>query len=327
MKIIKEYLDSLFLTVPTTPETQRAKEDLLAIMEDHYHELIAEGKSEHEAIGAVISEFGSIDEILAELDVQAEKPEEPSFEEERADAIDLEEAFDFWGTTRKFAFELSLGIFLICLSVSASMFMDNNEYGGLFFPLAILSFFILVLGGIGFIVSGSMKYVAAKKLLEDRPLSNEVLEEAKEQVLDYEKSFRVGLISGIGLCVLSIPLLIIFVEYFFAELFAVSVFFGTVGVGVFLIVYSSVVRNGFLKMAAGQFFVSDSDEPGPRATRSEYGEATPFIMLLRNAYWPAVVVMYLLWSSITHSWHYSWLIFPIAAFLNTFLVSVLKQHR
>lgn len=327
MKIIKEYLDSLFLTVPTTPETQRAKEDLLAIMEDHYHELIAEGKSEHEAIGAVISEFGSIDEILAELDVQAEKPEEPSFEEERADVIDLEEAFDFWGTTRKFAFELSLGIFLICLSVSASMFMDNNEYGGLFFPLAILSFFILVLGGIGFIVSGSMKYVAAKKLLEDRPLSNEVLEEAKEQVLDYEKSFRVGLISGIGLCVLSIPLLIIFVEYFFAELFAVSVFFGTVGVGVFLIVYSSVVRNGFLKFAAGQYFISDTDNPGPRATQSEFGNTAPVIVALRKVYWPIVVAIYLFWSSTTFSWHYSWVIFVISGFIYSLLTESMKNKR
>ncbi len=44
MRIIKDYLDSLFLTVPITSETKKAKEDLLAIMEDHYHELIAEGK-------------------------------------------------------------------------------------------------------------------------------------------------------------------------------------------------------------------------------------------------------------------------------------------
>lgn len=47
MKTIHDYLDSLFLSVPITPETKKAKEDLLAIMEDHYLELIHQGKSEH----------------------------------------------------------------------------------------------------------------------------------------------------------------------------------------------------------------------------------------------------------------------------------------
>ena len=45
MKTIRDYLDSLFLNVPTTPETKKAKEDLAAIMEDHYHELIEQGKA------------------------------------------------------------------------------------------------------------------------------------------------------------------------------------------------------------------------------------------------------------------------------------------
>lgn len=321
MKIIKDYLDSLFLTVPITSETKKAKEDLLAIMEDHYHELIAEGKSEHEAIGAVISEFGSIDEILAELEVEAE---EPQYEEEDYDGIDLEEAFDFWGTTRRFAFELSLGIFFLFLSISAIMFKNN---GGLLFPLAILSFFILVLSGIGFIILGSMKYSSAKKLLEDRPLQNDVIEESKEQILNYAKSFRVGLASGICVCILSIPFLIIFAEFFYEPSLAISVLFGTLGVGIFLIIYTSVVRNGFYKMAAGQFFVSDSDNPGPRATQSEYGDAASIVMLLRKLYWPIVVVIYLLWSNINYSWHYSWIIFVVAGLIQTIVSESMKQKR
>ncbi|BAK93629.1 putative uncharacterized protein [Tetragenococcus halophilus subsp. halophilus] len=44
MNTIRNYLDSLFLNVPKTAETQKAKKDLLSIMEDHYYELIEEGK-------------------------------------------------------------------------------------------------------------------------------------------------------------------------------------------------------------------------------------------------------------------------------------------
>ena len=71
METITNYLETLFLTLPRTPQTQQAKADLLAAMEDHYHALIEEGKSEHEAIGAVISEFGSIDELKEELELES----------------------------------------------------------------------------------------------------------------------------------------------------------------------------------------------------------------------------------------------------------------
>ncbi|HCE11448.1 MAG TPA: beta-carotene 15,15'-monooxygenase, partial [Enterococcus sp.] len=99
MKTIHDYLDSLFLNVPITPETRKAKEDLSAIMEDHYHELISQGKSEHEAIGAVISEFGSVDELLQALDISSEASQE---DEDWTDALSEEESFDYWQTVRYF---------------------------------------------------------------------------------------------------------------------------------------------------------------------------------------------------------------------------------
>lgn len=67
MDVILSYLDNMFLTMPKTPEVQRAKEELLSMMEDKYNELIAEGKKENEAIGIVISEFGDISELMEEL--------------------------------------------------------------------------------------------------------------------------------------------------------------------------------------------------------------------------------------------------------------------
>lgn len=63
MDTIKNYVETLFLEFPNTKEVQRAKQEILTIMEDHYLALIDEGKSEHEAIGQVISEFGSVDEL------------------------------------------------------------------------------------------------------------------------------------------------------------------------------------------------------------------------------------------------------------------------
>ena len=46
MDTIRNYLDSLFIGVPQSTEIDKLKTDLLANMEDHYHELMGEGKNE-----------------------------------------------------------------------------------------------------------------------------------------------------------------------------------------------------------------------------------------------------------------------------------------
>ena len=63
MEAIREYLHNMFLNLPETPQVLRAKAELMEMMEDKYEELMQEGKSEKEAVGTVISEFGNLDEL------------------------------------------------------------------------------------------------------------------------------------------------------------------------------------------------------------------------------------------------------------------------
>ena len=60
MEAIREYLSNMFMNLPETPQVLRAKAELMEMMEDKYEELIAEGMSEKEAVGTVISEFGNL---------------------------------------------------------------------------------------------------------------------------------------------------------------------------------------------------------------------------------------------------------------------------
>ena len=60
MEAIREYLSNLFMNMPETPDVLRAKAELMEMMEDKYEELLKDGKSEKEAIGIVISEFGNL---------------------------------------------------------------------------------------------------------------------------------------------------------------------------------------------------------------------------------------------------------------------------
>ena len=70
METIRNYLNAMFAGLPDTPEVRRAYEELAAMMEDKYTELIAEGRSENEAVGTVISEFGNLEEIAQTLGIE-----------------------------------------------------------------------------------------------------------------------------------------------------------------------------------------------------------------------------------------------------------------
>ena len=71
METIRNYLETMFLNLPGTPEVMRAKMELGQMMEDKYNELISEGKSDNEAIGIVISEFGNLDELADSLGIKS----------------------------------------------------------------------------------------------------------------------------------------------------------------------------------------------------------------------------------------------------------------
>lgn len=69
MKVLREYLDNMFVNLPDTTRVQRAKDELWQMMEDKYNELVSGGKSEAEAVKTVISEFGNLEELMEELEL------------------------------------------------------------------------------------------------------------------------------------------------------------------------------------------------------------------------------------------------------------------
>lgn len=76
MDTIMSYLETMFAKLPKTPEVEQIKQELSMNMEEKYHELINLGKTENEAIGTVISEFGNIDELMEELGYAVEEEAE-----------------------------------------------------------------------------------------------------------------------------------------------------------------------------------------------------------------------------------------------------------
>ena len=70
MNAIEEYVDRMFGGLPKTKAVLDMKRSILENMQERYEDLTAQGKSENEALGAVISQFGNIEEIKKELGVE-----------------------------------------------------------------------------------------------------------------------------------------------------------------------------------------------------------------------------------------------------------------
>jgi VIT1/CCC1 family predicted Fe2+/Mn2+ transporter len=70
MDQIKSYVDAMFEKLPNTKAVAEMKQNILDNMQERYNELLSEGKSENEALGSVISQFGNIEEVKHELGIE-----------------------------------------------------------------------------------------------------------------------------------------------------------------------------------------------------------------------------------------------------------------
>ena len=115
METIKNYLENMFSHLPNTPEVQKAKYELYQMMEDKYNELISEGKSDNEAIGIVISEFGNLDELADSLGIKSFV--NPSQAMPAAKTLSRETAAAFLRDSAKQAYLTAFGV-LLCIIAS-----------------------------------------------------------------------------------------------------------------------------------------------------------------------------------------------------------------
>lgn len=122
METIKNYLENMFSHLPNTPEVQKAKYELYQMMEDKYNELISEGKSDNEAIGIVISEFGNLDELADSLGIKSFV--DPSQAMPAANTLSHETAAAFLRDSAKHAYLTAFGVLLCIIASLGPIFSD-----------------------------------------------------------------------------------------------------------------------------------------------------------------------------------------------------------
>jgi hypothetical protein len=203
MNAIETYILNLFSTLPKTDEIEKLKKELLADMEEKYEELKEHGKSEHEAISTVISEFGNIHELLEEFNINVENTEPE---------IEKQSVINYFNESKKSFRKISYGVGMTLVGIGTAylvyellkinlIFTSTNNKPSLipFIPLLIFAIPSLYL----FISEGINVDKASKIKAINHKLSSDAQRYLNSEFELFKPKFTQGIVIGIILVLIS----------------------------------------------------------------------------------------------------------------------------
>lgn len=318
METIRNYLETMFASLPNTFEVQKAKNELLQMMEDKYTELIKDGKTENEAVGIVISEFGNLDELAEELGISSFVIQENQKTTGGYRNVTLAEVKDYLHDRTRSAYAVALGVFLCIISVCGYLVYFRGGWH-VRIVLATSFMFIAIAAAVGlFIFAG---FVMGKwKFFRERACSVDFA--TAEYVHNRRESFRVTrsmmITIGVILCILSVlPVIVVGSLFGWSIGFGVVLMFVFVGIGVFLLVAAENVNAGFTTILSLNKRGTVGGSFVPSQKQVTYRNDT--ISKVMSVYWPTVTCIYLCWSFLSFDWHITWIVWVIAALVQQML--------
>jgi len=322
MGTIKTYLDNVFAAFPQSEAVAKLKREMLADMEEKYSALKNEGKSENEAIGSVIANFGNIDEIVNELGLNggnADSNGTPAASNASPTAVDdtvylsREEAYEYISFTKKCSIAFGIGVWLILTGVSAMLLIGDKFFGN---GLGIIALFVAIIPAVGLFIIYGMKFekyeaFENKTIALDTQTSAEI-EQLKSKFVVPFTGYIIGGISSVllavGLLLLtdSVPLMLFIIGFGVLLFIAGGMLYGA---------YDMLLNRGDYAKGGIMIGVSvggvNAGVNLPRGTK----KSERLIATVAAVFWPLIVAVYLLWSFIGDAWHISWLVWPIAGVL------------
>ncbi len=319
METILNYIENLFLSYPNTPNVRKAKEELLALMEDKYHELKSEGKSENEAIGIVISEFGSMDEIAFALNSDKSLHAEPplSGHSKETMRLNLKQAQEYLDTHISFGIKIAIGVALCVLSPTPAILTESLYDGGFLTDalselLGAVPLFLMVALAVGIFITNGI----AMGKYEDYEKKQILLDAAAQKKLtgEYESwqtAYGRRIAAGVILCIVSlIPTLFTDwllkgTSYAWLEDTTALFLFLCVAIAVFLFITSGMRQSAYETLLG----------KGKAAHKPFDSKKDRRISLVASIYWPIITALYLGWSFFSMNWGMTWVVWPIAGIL------------
>lgn len=321
MEAIKTYLDNMFMSLPATREVIKAKEELLQMMEDKYHELKTSGKTENEAVGIVISEFGNLEDIAAELGLASYLGKDDGAAEEQPaeHQVNLEEARQYLADAGKYGSRIGLGVTLcvwspIVLITFGGLFDDSfleNAASG----LGLLVLLLLVAPAVAIFIYNGMKHEKYEYLQKERfQLDWQTESFIKEEQAEFRSVQGISITIGVVLCMLgATPLVVISTIFGDNDLWmgaCVGVLLFLVGIATYLFVSTGTRSEAF------NILLQKEEYDYSKKLRKEQKKTSEQVMsVVGGIYWPVVTCIFLAWSFIRSDWGISWIIWPVAGII------------
>lgn len=308
MNTIRNYIDNMFLGLPQTDDVIRAKNELLAMMEDKYNELKNSGKTENEAIGIVISEFGNLDELGDTLGIKQALENKTAIP-----SIPYEEAKNYIEDSRATAPKTALGVFLCIISPITLLLLIGlrelnfvNVKEELLIAAGLVVLISLVATGVSYFIRFSSKlerydYLKFDLFELDYKTEQMVRSIQKQDEQPYKSAVSISVV-----CYILSALPIIITPLIF-EVEGWSV----ISVVVTLIIVALSTFNIINKSGAYEacnVLLQQDDYTVKNKSNKTY-------QAVSKVYWCVIVAVYLGYSFITNNWAMSWIIWPVAGVL------------
>lgn len=305
MNTIRNYLDNMFLGLPDTEDVIRAKQELLAMMEDKYNELKNSGKTENEAIGIVISEFGNLNELAETLGIK-------NALENKTDLIQVtyEEAIKYIEDKRDIAPKTALGVFLCIMSpVLLLLLLGISELNlinikeELLVAAGLTALIAMVATGVLYFIRYSSK-LEKYDILEKEVFSLDYKTEqmVKSTISEGEHSYKSAVsISVVAYILSALPIILtpLIFDIDGLSVISVAVTLTIVALSTYNLIAKTAVN------AACTVLLQQGDY-------SVKTKSNKKLQIVTRVYWLVITAVYLAYSFITFNWAMSWIIWPVA---------------
>lgn len=322
METIRNYLETMFQKLPNTPEVKKAKYELGQMMEDKYTELKNEGKSENEAIGIVISEFGNLDELALDLGISGYMNPNNNM---AGLQVSLSEVKDYLKDKIRSGYMVGLGVLLCICSPCGVILVD---YIGWFNFIGLLCLFVFIALAVGlFVFSGAMmgKWDYLQK--QSCSIDFATAEYVHGQRENYRMTNAMMNTVGVMFCLLCFVPLVVMDEIGMGDFFeglGVVILLLLVGIGVYFFIaaaYRNSAYDNVLKLneagTMGASFVTSQKEVSRYTNKAVAG--------IMSVYWPTVTCIYIGWSFLSGDWHITWIIWVIASLVENFIKNAFRE--
>lgn len=307
MDTIRNYLDNMFAGLPKTARVNDLKNNILSNMEEKYNELKSQGKSENEAIGIVISEFGNIEELVNELGIRkdemtASKP-----------VVTKEEVENYISMKKTMGKYVSVGVFLCIIGAALLILISTLLENGVIttrlsdeaaqIPGVILML-VFVAIAVGLFIYSGMNLERFKYMEAGVQLPGYLETELKQRYEAYNPVFFLRLIISVTLFVLS-PITIFVAAMLGDETttYGVVVLLFIVAIGVFNLITAAMIKESYERLLN----IGDYSKQ-PKKEDKVIGAVASIV-------WPLAVIIFLFCGFVYGLWYIAWIVFPITGIL------------